>query len=364
MNYKEPPEASQIEVTLIGPGFGESVLIHLGKNYWIIVDSCIDNKKGKSPAAISYLESLGIDPGIAVKLIVATHWHDDHIRGLSEIVKKCPAADFCCSIAFTKEEFINFLAVQNNNNAIASGSGAKELFNVFNLRKGKRGNKKAVANRCLMNFNSVEEDYKCEVWSLSPSDEEIDVSLQSLTDQFPNILRPKKRAVSTKPNNASVVLLVKVNETSILLGGDMENISGNRGWAAILESEDKPQEKASVFKVPHHGSQNAHNDEVWKSMLTRSPFAILSTYNRTPLPTENDRDRICELTNDAYITSNMRPKVAPKRSSMVEKMIKETGTKITLSEPPTGIIQLRKKAGDGWGINLINRACHLSKVYS
>lgn len=81
----EPPRPDQVEVTLLGPGFGESILVHIGDNHWIIIDSCIDSDTG-SPAAITYLEGLGVDPGEAVKVIVATHWHDDHIGGISTLL--------------------------------------------------------------------------------------------------------------------------------------------------------------------------------------------------------------------------------------------------------------------------------------
>lgn len=37
------PESDQFELTLIGPGYGESVVVHLGRGLWMIVDSCVDS---------------------------------------------------------------------------------------------------------------------------------------------------------------------------------------------------------------------------------------------------------------------------------------------------------------------------------
>jgi len=74
------PDAQQVEVTLLGPGYGESAAIHMGNNHWAVIDSCIDSNTGQ-PAAIAYLENMGVDPASAVDLIMATHWHDDHISG-------------------------------------------------------------------------------------------------------------------------------------------------------------------------------------------------------------------------------------------------------------------------------------------
>ena len=100
-----PPEPNEIEVSLFGPGFGESVVVHLGRGEWLIVDSCI--KQGASTAApLEYLKALGIDLATDVKRIVATHWHKDHIRGLAQTVRECSSAKFICSQALFGDEFI------------------------------------------------------------------------------------------------------------------------------------------------------------------------------------------------------------------------------------------------------------------
>ena len=93
-----PPNADQVEVTLLGPGYGECAVIHLGNDHWAVIDSCRDSYSGK-PAALSYLESIGVDPEKAVKLVLATHWHDDHIYGMGALVSRCVGAKFCCSSA-------------------------------------------------------------------------------------------------------------------------------------------------------------------------------------------------------------------------------------------------------------------------
>ena len=83
-----PPRADEIEISLFGPGCGESLVLHLGHGDWMIVDSCIDNVSA-GPASLRYLRDLGIDPARQVKWILTTHWHDDHIRGLSATLRLC-----------------------------------------------------------------------------------------------------------------------------------------------------------------------------------------------------------------------------------------------------------------------------------
>ena len=72
--------------------------MHVGHGSWILIDSCIDGQT-KRPAALSYLQDIGVNPAQDVKMIVASHWHDDHIRGLASVVEACPQARFVLSDA-------------------------------------------------------------------------------------------------------------------------------------------------------------------------------------------------------------------------------------------------------------------------
>ncbi|MFT4562823.1 MAG: glyoxylase-like metal-dependent hydrolase (beta-lactamase superfamily II) [Gammaproteobacteria bacterium] len=97
-----PPNSSQVEITGFGTGYGECIVCHLGGGIWMIVDSLIARGETE-PVAITYLESPGIKPASAVQLITVTHWHDDHVRGLSNIVKRCPNAVVVASDALSRD---------------------------------------------------------------------------------------------------------------------------------------------------------------------------------------------------------------------------------------------------------------------
>jgi hypothetical protein len=65
------PSPDELEVTLVGPEWGECVLIHFGGRAWTIIDSCLDNSKpDRLPAALSYLKALQTDIKTEVKLIM------------------------------------------------------------------------------------------------------------------------------------------------------------------------------------------------------------------------------------------------------------------------------------------------------
>lgn len=60
------PGSDEIEVIVMGPGTGESILIHVGNGNWLIVDSYLisetdDQGDAWKPAPIQYLNEIGVD---------------------------------------------------------------------------------------------------------------------------------------------------------------------------------------------------------------------------------------------------------------------------------------------------------------
>src|SRR5450755_4692064 len=83
IQYGAPPKSEEIEVTLFGPGYGEAIAVHLGDGTWLLVDSCID-PASNAPAASTYLQQIGVKSA-QVCAIIASHWHDDHVGGMSQL---------------------------------------------------------------------------------------------------------------------------------------------------------------------------------------------------------------------------------------------------------------------------------------
>jgi glyoxylase-like metal-dependent hydrolase (beta-lactamase superfamily II) len=98
---------------VFGPGIGECVVAHIGGGDWIVVDSCIDRQLGQ-PVALEYLKSLEVDVATRVKLVVATHWHDDHIQGIAEILMAAKNAKFVHSAAYKFQELVRLVQLGTN----------------------------------------------------------------------------------------------------------------------------------------------------------------------------------------------------------------------------------------------------------
>jgi glyoxylase-like metal-dependent hydrolase (beta-lactamase superfamily II) len=134
VKLESAPSLDEIEVSVFGPGYGESIVIHLGGNKWIIVDSCID-PISKEPIPLSYLHQIGVKPIEAVKQVIATHWHDDHIRGLSKIIRECKSAEFVCSAALRSNEFLTITSAYAKRSMMKS-SGVQEFYEIIRRPQG------------------------------------------------------------------------------------------------------------------------------------------------------------------------------------------------------------------------------------
>jgi hypothetical protein len=365
----DPPASDQIEVSVFGPGYGECTVIHVGSGKWIIVDSCLDSTT-KRPASLAYLERLGVPPS-AVKLIVATHWHDDHIRGLAQVVSECREAKFCLSAALAKPEFIATIVAFDERHGMVSGSGVSEMSKTLELlRRCTRPATRCLANTRLLHISTgqLAHGYACEVVALAPSSSQFELSLRDIGNLVPIVNVTKHRATEQHPNHLSVVAWVAIGELAVLMGADLEEqAETDLGWSAILGMADRPVGKASVFKIPHHGSRTAHHPAVWTDLLVGDPIGVLTPWNKgAGLPTEDDVQRINASTSAAFSTSDLLGRSVRRRSVAVEKQIRETVGKLGASQPRTGQVRLRNKGRQNmrlWCVELFQGACALGDLF-
>lgn len=349
-----PPGKEEFELTLLGPGYGESIVLHVGNGVWVLVDSCVT--PNGIPKALEYLESLDLNPEHAVAMIVATHWHDDHIRGMAHLVEVCNMAAFCCASVFCEKEFLTLVGALADRHLFTVGSGVNEMYRVFShLRREDTKPTLALANRRIFAHDG------CEIWSLSPDDAVFIDFLKSLDSCSPREGQTKIRLPSLSPNTVAVALWVCVDDIVVLLGSDLEK----RGWAYILQQKARPAGRASAFKVPHHGSANADEPGVWERMLESDPVAVLTPWHRGGriLPSSRDVQRTLSYTETAYTTANavsVLPSRA-RRDRMVERTIRESGVHLRRLSLSPGAIRLRRPIGSQarWEVEQFGSACHL-----
>ncbi len=370
------PLNNQIELCIFGKGFGECITIHLGNNQWVIIDSFL-NFATKRPIALEYLESLSVDASRNVCLVVATHWHDDHIRGIYEIVKKADNARFVCSQALTNCEFQKFVKRHQTNLMTSVGSKVDEINNIFEFFLSKPENRK-YKNPCMASegkilFELLEPNNSiplgCKILSLSPSDADVFNFMKNIANMMPENNTPKRSAKRISENQASVVMHVGYGNICLLLGSDMENNHDiDSGWDAIINSDVFSLQKSVIYKVPHHGSVTGHNDRIWEGLLLESPLSVVTPFvnGRVQLPTKDQINSIMSKSLNLLATglpSNVRNK---KRDASVEKEIKSANIKLKPLGAGLGAIRLRSmplteaREECHWCVELFGSAVHLA----
>jgi hypothetical protein len=173
----------------------------------------------------------------------------------------------------------------------------------------------------------------------------------------------RRRIPDVKPNDSSVVLCVTLGPHKVLLGADLEVRSDPAlGWKAILESPLTAEAEQQGFKIPHHGSQNAHSADVWTQMLRRSPWAATTPFvsGSVKLPDVEDCRRILRHTPHAYLTAPPRPSKFRDPNRTVEKTVNEVARSVHVLPGRYGHVRMRKNVAANvdapWNFELFGSA--------
>ena len=370
--FPPPPAPDELEVSLFGSGYGEALALHVGGGSWILVDSC-PGETGVDSASLNYLSSIGVDPAQGVRLVVVTHWHDDHIKGISSIVDQCGSAQLVISVALRNDEFSTLASVYGRQ-VIPDGSGISEMVRVLESLNARRNGRSrfipprfAMANTRLyreeiaLNGGSV----PVRIYALSPSDAAILQAKVAFSQLFPSGGRPMVPIAAPSQNLSSVVLWVAIGTNRVLLGADLEVVSDpHHGWTAILDSSTVLDGTAEVFKVPHHGSSTAHEDRVWKEVLVPDPYGILTPFvrGRSIIPTSSDVRWMLSFTDNLFATGLPTRRRWRPRERIVREMVEKSTRSIEELSLGWGHIVMRKslsQAGSDWQIQLRGDATKL-----
>ena len=350
MNFGGPPDPDMFEVSLFGTGVGESIAVHIGQGNWLLVDSC-RQRRDDFPAHLSYLQEIGVDLSKAVKLFVITHWHDDHIDGASEVVKKCSEAKVAISSALSAQEFLKTLSIYNRRDYLLDRgkSGIQELGIILEDIKKRNTNGEHVFS--LVRTHSDHLLYRsndCSIYAISPSDTSIDKTIKEFSEIWGQISRGEQRLIFPSPhqNHNSIALWICYKDQRILLGSDLEVTNdSDTGWAAVLNISLFPDGKSQVFKIPHHGSPNGDCAEVWEKLVSpENPFLAVTSYSRgrTQRPSDEDLGRLLDRTTNLYCTS-LPKRSTIRRDSAVERTIREVAKNRWTIGKNLGHIRIRKK---------------------
>lgn len=374
----DKPRPHELEIAIFGPGYGESLSLHVGGR-WLLIDSCIYRSQTE-PAVLVYLEKIGVNAAKDVDLVLATHWHDDHIRGIGRLFESCLSARFACPVALRDREFMELLAHYRQQSLLAS-SGVDELNRVFR----EFGRRKSSGSFCEIMW--VIEGR--ELWSArvpirgkmfdarliaaSPCDSAVSAAILNIGRELETNLQisnpnaPIRRISCPSQNHAAVATYLSIGRECILLGSDLE-VSGlpTAGWNAVKALGGK--DRSRVVKVPHHGSVTAHDGQVWEELLVSSPIAIVTPFRRgsVDLPQQSDLIRINNITPNGFVTCPPKSLRVKYSSKVVQSIVSEVATSAVVSHAADrGMIRLRYDlaADDGeWNVFLAEGAVAIGDI--
>lgn len=349
-NQKSPPNDTELELSLFGRGIGECIVIHLGNKRWIVVDSFC-SQSSTAPIAMQYFKSIGVDIKSHVKMIVATHWHDDHIMGMAELLRNSEHSKFVCSAALKCKEFLTLLEAGRKARFVehsSSTSEFREIMEILLKRSAGSAGPDYWAAEGLLLFNASD-PHHVQIQALSPSSHTISEAMLRFSELIPKVGEEIGRFPDTSPNAHSVVIAVNSNEVSLLLGADLENSANERhGWKAIIGSSVRLPLKSFGYKVAHHGSDSANAPEIWCELLEEKPVAVLTTYLRGPkkLPSPEDVARLKSNAGRVYCTRNSPGQKPPPRGTAVDSTMRAV-TRSRLAIPAeAGHIRIRRSISD------------------
>lgn len=349
-----PPASDEIEVSLFGPGVGECVVIHLGSGDWIVVDSCL-KARGGLPVGLDYLANLGVDVATAVRLIVVTHWHDDHIEGIAETFSKAKSAQLVCSAAVDTADFYTLVRLLHDRDANVGEFGALFRELVQRLPPGSRNVGAtpiwAITGRPLLSLPVGTNSPSARVVALSPSDVALRLAQVKIGDELQRAITAgtARRLVAQSPNEAAIALWVHAGAFDILLGSDVEESANPRdGWHAIVSDHvTAGRPRAQLLKVPHHGSNNADSPDVWQTMLAPDAHAAVTPFRRQKLPRKLDLQRLRARTQHLYVTADPAAKKPPRRCAAVERTMSEVAKKRSVLGGRAGQVRFRASLAGG-----------------
>jgi hypothetical protein len=236
--------ADRLYLFVIGPGFGESVVIRVPPEHWVVVDSC---KPGERAAALDVLGRYGGQCSCAV----LTHRHQDHYPGFSEILAHADWHVIGCADAR--------LAFDDSQAPNPEHHRRNELEDIM----------AAILTRWQTRAES-----RWLTWRSSQ---------RPVGDGMLTSLHPTEDFAQTnpnaRPNELSSALLLEWKRVRLLLGSDLENPH----WAGIAQVFAGLGTHAGM-KVPHHGSHESAGSHgaLHASFLDgdRGRFWVVTPYNR------------------------------------------------------------------------------------
>lgn len=235
---------------VLGPGVGESIIVRIPPDSWLVVDSYRHNGR---PAASYVLERYHATWSV----LVLTHPHADHHAGMDQLLASNPGGIVGCVHPRADDLSMEELPLDPMRHL---GQGALPVYD-------------AIRQRWDRLPETRWETYRHEERGVG------DAKLTALHPVRPLIDSDWAR----NPNELSSAVLLHWKQLTLLLGADVVN----RCWREIAH-EFPGLHQHHGLKVPHHGSVGAIHESYVKGDPARC--WVITPYRNSRLPRSQDGD--------------------------------------------------------------------------
>lgn len=204
---------------LLGPGEGECVIIRVPPDHWVVIDSF---EIAERPSAEALLDAYDA----RVDLVVLTHPHRDHCRGVIDLLDSFAPRTIGC-VHPRRDDYLHGVTADP----------------VEQLQECSR----PTYRRIWDDWN----DKKAAKWQTF-RDEKLSVGDLELRSLHPENDIPESRWNAKYANDLSSAMQLTWHDLRIVLGADVTN----KSWGQIANRESSLAEH-HLMKVPHHVSTEA-----------------------------------------------------------------------------------------------------------
>jgi len=297
---KRPRSREKLDLYLFGSTKGESVVLRFPGEKWAVIDCYATSLKNpKTNATHALLKSKSVTH---LEFVCLTHPHDDHFRGLSQVLRDFDVDRFWGFGGLTPPDFDLlkrfFDADARTSKSPDTKEKAKELSQIFEILKSKGIDHRVVTPTRQIYPYSIDESSNVKIWGLAPSDRHVTQYRTCLLKSMLNKGREFRSALPEADHNlVSSAFLLEFGRTRLLLGGDVEK----EGWQVVLDERPSQNLSASLVKVPHHGSNNGYCRGLWDSLAAAGkPIAVLTPYVSQGLPKSDALDHILAKSSEIH----------------------------------------------------------------